>query len=66
MELLNMSFYYEPIDCEWLRKVHLGERIDYKFSSFVLYGNEDDPAKVDLYASDNPSLMDKPYTVVFI
>lgn len=53
-------------DCQWLRNTHLGGRTDYKFGSFVLYGNEDCPTKVDLYPDPWPLATDEPHTITFI
>jgi hypothetical protein len=68
MEIFTMKqqFLNNPEDCEWLRHVHLGGRTDYKFESFVLYGNEDCPEKVDLYLTADPRTTDKPHTINFL
>lgn len=63
---MNQQFLNEIADCVWLRDVHLGGRTDYKFSSFVLYGNEDAPTKVDLYVNTDPLITDEPHTITFI
>jgi hypothetical protein len=61
-----MQFLNTADDCEWLRKVHLGGRTDYKFESFILYGSEDSPSKVDLYFTENPLVTDDFHTINFI
>lgn len=63
---MKQQFLNNPEDCEWLRHVHLGGRTDYKFESFVLYGNEDSPEKVDLYLTADPRSTDKPHTINFL
>lgn len=45
----------EPGDMKWLRDVHI-KSLSSRFRSAVLYGNEDCPAKVELYQSANPSI----------
>ena len=60
------TFLNEPTDCQWLRDVHLGGRTDDKFESFVLYGNEDAPTKVDLYFTQDPLVTDDSHTITFI
>jgi hypothetical protein len=62
----NMQFFNTADDCEWLRKVYLGGRTDYKFESFILYGSEDSPNKVDLYFTENPLVTDDFHTINFI
>ena len=62
----TMKFLNTPEDCQWLRKTCLGGRTDYKFESFVLYGNEDSPTKVDLYADAEPLVTDEPHTITFL
>ena len=59
-------FLDTPEDCQWLRDVHLGGRTNYKFESFVLYGNQDAPTRVDLYTTADPLFTDEPHTITFI
>lgn len=61
-----MIFLNSVADCDWLRKVHLGGRDDIKFESFVLYGSEDAPDSVDLYADKEPLVTDEPHTIKFL
>jgi len=63
---MNYIFLNTPEDCEWLRNTHLGGRTDYKFESFVLYGNEDSPTKVELYFSNDPLYTDEPHIINFL
>lgn len=63
---MKTIFLNSPDDCDWLRKTVLGGRTDYKFESFVLYGNEDNPNKVDLYITAEPLITDEPHTINFL
>lgn len=67
---MHSQFLNDPADCLWLWSVHLGKRQDMRpgvaFNSFVLYGNEAAPDKVELYASADPLLTDTPHTVNFL
>lgn len=55
-----------PGDCQWLRDTALkNKKIDFQFNSFVLYGNEDAPDQVDLYAATDPLVTDVPFVVKF-
>ena len=61
-----MKFLNTFDDCQWLRNTHLGGRTDLMFGSFMLYGNEDCPTKVDLYPDADPLVTDEPHTITFI
>lgn len=54
-----IQFLNSPDDCQWLRDTALrgvdGVR---PFNSFVLYGNEDAPDRVDLYTDADPLYRD--------
>ena len=63
---MKTQFMNAPEDCQWLRATHLGGRTDYKFESFVLYGNEDCPTKVELYADREPLITEEPHTINFL
>lgn len=63
---VDMNFLNTPEDCQWLRDVHLGGRTDIMFASYVLYGNEDCPIKVELYADQDPLVTDEPHTITFL
>ncbi len=63
---MRTIFLNTPEDCQWLRDTCLGGRTDWKFESFILYGNEDAPEKVDLYPMAEPLITDEPHTIVFI
>ena len=53
-------------DCQWLKDTALkGRAVDFNFASFVLYGNEDCPEKVDFYTAENPLITDTPFPVIF-
>ena len=61
-----MIFLNTPEDCQWLCDTHLGGRTDLKFGAFTLYGNEDSPTKVELYADSEPLVTDEPHTITFL
>jgi hypothetical protein len=59
-QLLN-----EPEDCQWLKETHLKNKNYPEFKSFVLYGNEDAPEKLELYFNFEPEITDVPAVVIF-
>jgi hypothetical protein len=61
-----MIFLNTRDDCQWLLNTHLGGRTDLMFDSFVLYGNEDCPTKVELYADREPLITEEPHTINFL
>ena len=61
-----MIFLNTREDCQWLLNTHLGGRTDIMFDSFVLYGNEDCPTKVELYVDSEPLVTDEPHTINFL
>lgn len=54
-------FLNTPEDCKWLRGVHVKDAPP--FLSYTLAGNEDSPARVDLYASREPEYNEQPIAV---
>ena len=62
---MKQIFLNTPEDCQWLRDTVLGGR-GVMFESFVLYGNEDCPEKVDLYPMAEPLVTDEPHTIRFL
>lgn len=40
-----------PAECEWLKDTHLQGLHPPPFGSFVLYGSNEHPARIDLYES---------------
>jgi hypothetical protein len=59
----KQQFMNEPEDCQWLWETKLGKREDLKppiFESFLLFGNEDAPDKVQLFSEQDPTC-DSPY-----
>lgn len=58
-----------PEDIQWLRDVHLaGVDLPQAYAGFrfaILYGNEDAPGSLDLYASAEPCYFDPFCRVVF-
>jgi hypothetical protein len=62
---MNHKFLNTSEDFNWLRSTHLGGQ-DLKFESFVLYGNEDSPTKVELYFSQDPLYTDEFHTINFL
>lgn len=70
---MKQAFYDSPDDCQWLRDtalkgcdavLHAVDSVG-GFYSFVLYGNEDAPYKVDLYLKADPLYTDRRYIVRF-
>jgi len=60
---LRELFLNSPADCEWMRGTHLKAGKPPQFASFVVAGNEDSPARVDLYASQRPEYNERPVAV---
>lgn len=56
---MSQKFLNTLEDCDWLRTTHLNHTL-HEFRSFILHGNEDDPAGLDLYTNRDPSYLD-PY-----
>lgn len=65
-KIMKQVFLNAPEDCQWLVKTHLGNRTDLKFGSFILYGNEDAPDSVDLFADTDPLVTDEPHRITFL
>ena len=64
---MKQTYCNTPDDCTWLLKTKLGNRPELAFfKSFILYGNEDCPERVDLYESDEPLITDTPHTLTFL
>jgi hypothetical protein len=55
MELLN-----KPADIDWLFDTHLKAypKLRGEYKSFILYGNEDCPDKIELYKAQDPLVGD--------
>jgi hypothetical protein len=53
----------EPSDVQWLKETHLRGLSYPEFASFVLYGNEDSPTRVELYAASYPTVSDVPVSL---
>lgn len=63
---MRVVFLNTPEDCNWLRDTVLGGRTDLMFGAFVLYGNEDSPSKVELFADCEPLITDEPHVINFL
>ena len=63
---METIFLNNPSDCEWLRSTHLKTHAPVDFQSFVIYGNEDAPDKIELFASADPLNTDQCLTINFI
>jgi hypothetical protein len=61
---MRYTFCNEPEDCQWLRDTQPKVR-QYEFQSFIIYGNEDAPEKVELFASRDALITDVPILVTF-
>ena len=51
---MKQVFLNDPSDVLWLLSTHLKGRYAPPFQSFILFGNEDAPEKVQLFASRDP------------
>ena len=60
---MKQTFMNSPEDILWLLNTHLKDWLPPPFKSFILYGNEDAPERLDLYASQDPNHND-PYVKV--
>lgn len=64
-----MTYLDEPEDVQWLKETHLkGVPLPAKyadFQSFVIYGNEDAPDRLDLHTTKNPQYCDDYLKIVF-
>lgn len=61
------KFLNTPEDCQWLRDGHLkGVPLSRPFLSFVIYGDETAPDRVDLYDSADPLYSDAYRLVRFV
>jgi hypothetical protein len=58
-----MVFLNTPDDLEWLRVVHLNLPQVPPFYSAMLHGNEDCPAKIELFEHPDPVVTDMPIAV---
>jgi len=64
---MRQQFLNDPEDCQWLRDTALrGVQGIKPFQSFILYGNEDCPERLDLYASQDPLYSDSYQRVEFV
>jgi len=57
------QFLQNPEDLRWLRQAHLPLAAP-AFRSAILYGNEDAPAKIELYADRMPHYQAKPVATI--
>jgi hypothetical protein len=58
-----LKFLNEKEDVSWIKETHLRGRGLPEFKSFIIFGNEDDPDKVELYEDVDPLYDDKPVYV---
>lgn len=65
---MMIQFMNDSNDIEWLKSTHLrncsGFELD-ELKSFVIYGNEDAPDQLHLYAEHDPKVTDVYYLVNF-
>lgn len=62
---MKQTFMNEASDVAWLLSTHLRGRYAPPFRSFVLWGNEDSPERLDLYTSIDPNHDDPFYLIDF-
>lgn len=60
---MKQTFLNSPEDILWLKSTHLKKRNPPPFRSFILYGNEDAPERLELFSSESPD-WDDPYLEV--
>lgn len=63
MGFLRELFLNEAKDVEWLCSTHLKGIKHPTFASFVVAGNEDSPARLDLYSKQRPEYNEQPVAV---
>lgn len=59
------AYFNTEEDCQWLRETHLRGVAVQAFRSFCLFGNEDSPECVCLYANQHAMIHDPIQRVVF-
>jgi hypothetical protein len=57
------QFLQNPEDLVWLREVHL-TAVAPAFRSAIIYGNEDWPNKIELYADTMPHYLAEPVATI--
>ena len=58
---MTVQLLTEATDCQWLRETHLAKVADLpEFHSFMIFGNEDCPERLELYAARMPFVSDAP------
>lgn len=63
---VGRTMFNAESDCDWLRTTHLKSFTGLPpFHAFVLYGNEDTPERVDLYAERNPAIESLALSIYF-
>ena len=55
---MTQTFLDQPEDMAWIAMTHLKAHDIRSFGSAVIVGNEDCPAKIQLYASNDPLYSD--------
>lgn len=60
---LRSIFMNTDAECDWLRATALTDIEHPVFASFQLHGNEDAPARVELFAPRSPAYNTKPIAV---
>ena len=57
---MKSQFYNTIEDLRWILTTHLKDFPRLCFNSFIVYGNEDCPEKVELFTKLNPNYNSKP------
>ena len=62
---MKCEFSNKEADIQWLKDTHLKGKYIYfpEFASFVIYGNEDCPDRIELYKDFDPHYKTKPFKV---
>ena len=60
---MKTTFMNSPEDILWLNSTHLKGRNPPLFRSFILYGNEDSPERLELFSRTDPDHDDPYYEV---
>jgi len=63
---MKSQFYNTIEDLRWILTTHLKDFPCLYFNSFIVYGNEDCPEKVELFKKLNPNYDAKPYATFVI
>lgn len=64
MKVPREVFKNTPGECQWLNDAHLSHLEIPPFSSFTLYGGDNDPLRIDFYTQEKPEYNQHPNYVL--